>query len=554
VTVALVTAALRQRAGPRRIIPLAVVAAAGLAILNVAALPWIGLPLLLYVVAVARDARRSGERAAWLEIGLLAGIGLLAAAPTLASAGHFVTVAQDVLVKGGTDLGNLSHPIPKWEVLGIWPEADYRFDISEHSRLAHALMGVAAAAALVGAWWAVRRRQLGPLVLIATAAVAAAVLLSSGTPYADAKTLMIASPAVAVAAVLGAAALLESGRRVEAVALAAVLTAGIGWANVDAYRGSQAAPRPRYEEERTIASRFSGQGPALVNEWDEFAPHFLREMRPYVEPNSIHETRPVSYPTRGERATYPVDPDRFTMGYIERFPLLVIRRSPLMSRPPSNFTLAWQGRYYEVWRRDPTQGSILVHLPLGGDLRPAARPSCQAVRHLAASAGRSRARIAYVERPGLVRLDPGRISDRPRSWVAVETDPATLKNFRPGSGVVRGTVVTPGGPSRVWLMGEFGARFSVEIDGRRIGSAERQLAAFGQVSPIAPITLSRGRHEIRIVREPSSLAPGEWHVTQERLGPLILQPQPDQRMVHYASSRKAAALCGKNLDWIEIVR
>ena len=54
-----------------------------------------------------------------------------------------------------------------------------------------------------------------------------------------------------------------------------------------------------------------------------------------------------------------------TLPYVEQFPLLILRRSPVASRPPANYRRAFVGRYYEVWRRTGSP-KVARHLPLGG--------------------------------------------------------------------------------------------------------------------------------------------------------------------------------------------
>ena len=58
---------------------------------------------------------------------------------------------------------------------------------------------------------------------------------------------------------------------------------------------------------------------------------------------------------------------------------------------------------------------------------------------------------------------------------------------------------------------------------------------------------------MRIVRPGNSLSPGDGG-TQRTIGPLVLQPPSDTQSVRYLDPTRARELCGKRLDWIEIVR
>ena len=68
-----------------------------------------------------------------------------------------------------------------------------------------------------------------------------------------------------------------------------------------------------------------------------------------------------------------VDLDEFTTAYVEQWPLIALRRSPVADRPPSNYALAYRGRWYDVWRR--TGPAPLRHVPA---------PSCASIRSLGA--------------------------------------------------------------------------------------------------------------------------------------------------------------------------
>src|SRR5436190_406572 len=124
----------------------------------------------------------------------LAALVAVAAFPVYDRIGKFVDTASNVLTVTG-DLGNLIRPLEWWQLLGIWPRGDFRFPIESHQQAAFALMGIALAALVIGALWLVRRAALAPLLLLATSLVVAYVLTREGSPYANAKVLMIASPA-----------------------------------------------------------------------------------------------------------------------------------------------------------------------------------------------------------------------------------------------------------------------------------------------------------------------------------------------------------------------
>lgn len=558
VTVALVFETLRHLR-LRSLIPLVIVSIAGLEVLEVAILPWLGPPLAVFVVAAgwrSRHAMRrmSGRRRALTVAGtaiVIAGL----VAPLIGRVSGFVNTAGSVLTSQN-ELANLSGPLQKWQILGIWPSGDFRFAVEAHYRLVYALLGIELASAVLAVFWMVRRRALAPLLLLLGDGVAATYLLSRGSPYANAKVMMIFSVSVVLTAMLGGAALHQAGRRLEAWGLVALIGFGVLWTNVEAYRYSSVAPRNRLTELAAIGNRFSGQGPTLVELSDEFAIHFLRNEAPWL-PYWAPFVQRAGLPARTEFQSrrLPWDPNDVDLSYLERFRLLVLGRSPSVSRPPANYRLAYMGRYYEVWRRTPSP-TVLAHISLGGNLNPGAVPSCRSVLATAAQARREDAELAYTPRSALPVLVPANVS-HPPNWVPVADDPTELIP-RQGPGSVTGQVnVEQPGRFQVWLDGSFGQTFTVWVGRHRIGSISNQLGPFGQWNLIGSVTLAAGQQPVMIARANAGLSPDadEANPNNRLLGPLMLAPEgPPHSSVSVIPPRDARSLCGQRLNWIEVVR
>ncbi|MGH2869081.1 MAG: hypothetical protein ACRDNK_16165, partial [Solirubrobacteraceae bacterium] len=372
-TVVLVCVMLRGGVRLRGLIPLAVVAVAGLDLLDLAIAPWLALPLAVFVVVAgwrARDTvRRMPPRR--LAVSGAAAVAVLAAiaTPIIQRASTFLDVATAVLTQKG-DLGNLIHELPKWETFGIWPVGDFRLPVVAHYRVTYALIGVAVTSAALGTIWAIRGRRLAPLLLLGGNGIAAAYLLSRGSPYANAKVMMIFSLTAVATAMLGPAALQDAGRRIEAWGLAGVIAAGVLWTNGLAIHDASVAPRARLAELSEIGQRFTGHGPAFFNLSDEFAAYFLRHVAPTDPALSPPSARPGRVPPRGRA---PWDPDDLALAVVQSFRLLVIGNADLASRPPANYRLAYPGRFYDVWQRTAVP-AVLEHLPLGPPGVPAAIP------------------------------------------------------------------------------------------------------------------------------------------------------------------------------------
>jgi hypothetical protein len=558
VTVVFAVYALRQRT-LRSILPVLISAVAGLDVLEVAVVPWLGVPLAVFAIVAIWGARDGLRRMARGRLILAAGVSVALAAalaaPIIDKASTFFTVATSVLGQGSANspsqLGNLQAPLQFPQIFGIWPGGDFRYLLTAHYGISYGLIGITVAAAVFGAIWMVRRRAFAPLLLLISSAIATAYLLHRGSPYANSKVLMIASVTAVLTAMLGAVALHDAGRRIEGFLLAAVIAGGVLWTNALSYSNASVAPRGRLAELATIGSRFSGIGPTLYNQADEFAIHFLRTEAIADPATGPLNPRPGLAPRAPAQGRLPWDPDDLDFGYLESFRLLVLGRSPRISRPPADFTLVYRGRFYDVWKRTSTP-TVLEHIPLGGALYPESVPSCHLVLAAAARAAREHAQLAYVERSPAPAFIPT-LAAHPPNWGLVAGDPYELIP-RQQPGEVTGTVsVTTPGVYQVWLESSLSQRFPVWVGHHYVGSVSYELGPQGQFVHVGAVTLGAGRQPVRIVRPSVNLAPGQ-DSTGMLLGPLMLVRAVDPPPVSELDPTRARSLCGRSLDWLEIVR
>jgi len=548
VTVALVASTLRQRIGLRGLIPLLITAVAGLDILELAIVPWLAPPLAVFAFVAGWRARHSirtmGLRRIAVSAAAVAVFLIVLLEPIISTASTFFTVATGVLTEAN-DLGNLAAPLPRWEMLGIWPADDFRLAVSQHYDLAYALIGVALASAVLATVWMLRRRLFAPLLLLAGNGVATLYLLSRSSPYASAKVMMIFSVTAVLVAMLGAAALHDAGRRVEGWMLALAIGGGVLWTNALGYHNASVAPRARFNELAAIGSRFAGQGPTFYNLSDEFAIDFLPKEAVADPALGTPQPRAGFAPTEGRM---PWDPDNLALSYLEAFRLLVLGRSPLSSRPPANYRLAYEGRYYDVWQRTATP-QILAHIPLGGPFDPVAVPPCRLVTATAARAAREHARLAYVARASVPTLVPSQ-AVHPSSWFVVTGVPfSPLATEQPGA-LIGSVRVPESGRYQVWLEGSFSARIQISVGGHRVGSVSYELGPPGQSVQIGQVTLGAGAQRVVISRPGNGLTPGGVGM----LGPLMLVRDGPPSGVSEIAPAQAKSLCGQSLDWLEIVR
>jgi hypothetical protein len=566
--VALVVAGWRERRPARSMLVVAIAAAAALGALGPAAAPFL-VVVLLAVVAVwgprlVRQPTRTNIAAA---IGAALAAGLLAW-PMLRTLGTAIFVNQATLeapsnaASGGGELGHLAQPLSELQALGIWLSGDYRYRTTDVRAYEDPLLWIAGLCALLGLLWLLRRKAGGPLLLIATLAVPGAFLLTRGNPYADAKLLMLLSLAGLLLAILGAASLWQGRWRPLAVLAIAAVTGGVLWSNAFAYHDALLTPYDRYNELLTLNDTFAGKGPAVFNEYDEFGKYFLRDVPGYSQPEWPHDYRSGPYHPnalfdKDRRPTIktPLDMDDLRLKYLQSVPLLIIRRGPTQSRPPANYARVWQGRFYDVWRRQATP-RVLAHKPMGPTvLKPAAKVTERTARRWGRKARSLGGRIAYVKRrPMPVFL----ISEvpRPKRWPGNGLFPEGLLPNGPAR-IQAPIDIRRGGTYRVWFEGAFSRELTVSTDGRPLGRTGKELNNPGAYALIGDRTLRKGRHGVEVLQGGGDLTPGSggYRSYLRHIGPIFFQPKADWNLeVTTIRARDWRRLVGENVDWLEVVR
>ena len=139
-----------------------------------------------------------------------------------------------------------------------------------------------------------------------------------------------------------------------------MLVGGVAASDAMQYHGSNLAPTARYEELASIDSRFTGQGPALFTDYDEYSLYLLRDLD-VGGPGFMFPPRAIVQ-TEGQ----PADLGRISPAALRAYPLIVTRRDPAAARPPAAYSLLWQGTYYQVWGRRPGAPAASVHVALAG--------------------------------------------------------------------------------------------------------------------------------------------------------------------------------------------
>jgi hypothetical protein len=523
----------------RALVPVAVVAAAMLGVASGAGgIIWLG-PMLL--LAVALYVRRAGLPAAARAGGAFLALTAVISVPWLLASG-FVPPTSSPLTSG-TAIGNLIHPLNVLQVAGIWPSGDFR--LSPHHAVITAVLVVAAVAtAIGGVIWLVRLGRAEVATYVIGAAVTGLGIFVVGSAWVGGKALASASPALLFAALCAVGLMFERGARGPALAIAAALGAGVLWSNALGYHDVWLAPRAQLAELQSIGQLISGQGPTLMTEYEPYgARHFLRDAAPEGDSELRRRTDALRDGKTVPKGGY-ADIDRLQLPAVMQYRTLVLRRSPVESRPPSPYSPVWSGTRYQVWQRPPGAPTPLEHLSLGSVVAPAEKPSCAAVRELAQLPGT--ARIAYVARanPEVLRLDSAGLPD---GWSSAGG--GSVLPGAPGSVTIPVTVPRSGAYA-VWVGGSFRGRMSASVDGRAAGEAEAQLNNTGQYTRFGALTLRPGRHRITLDYEDRGWSPGAGG-RPFTAGPLVLAPAHTPDAVRYTTPAKATTLCGRELDWVE---
>jgi hypothetical protein len=553
--------------GATRAIPFALVLAAGASALGLAFGAWAlaavvvlaavatqspsgqrepGTPAL---AATARGARARGGQGRGRRLVLLAGVGALtlalAALPTWADTPGALRVAQAIAATSNS--GNLRTPLRLIQVLGVWLNGSYKLAPVGGALLAsHALIALAFVAALLGTVYVLRTRSYALASWIFLTLLASLAISQSVTTWADAKTLVLSSPLAMLLVWAGIAALVSVRRAVlvRAVGALAALAVLGGVLASDAllYHSSNLAPTVRYEELASLNARYAGRGPVLFTDFDEYAMYVLRSLD-VGGPDFIYPPTAASV-GHGE----PVDLDRLAASALARYPLIVTRRDPAASRPPSAYRLLWQGSYYQVWGRTRGAAPALVHVALAGS--PAEQ--CAAIGRVASRAHGPDEQLVGAQAVELVRVGLLR-TKHPRRWghqregLVMGTPGRLSTSFQaPHAGVWD-----------VWVQGQIMPTITLGVDGRTIASIAGQLDGNSLVPDTVPpvtVRLAAGRHSLTVTRQGFSLAPGEGGsavLDAILLTPAGADPQGPLRATAPGAWR---SMCGRRYQWVELVR
>jgi hypothetical protein len=543
---ALVVLHARWLRGPARgAIPFGLVSGAGVSALGAGFGAWVLAAALVLAVLLVVDLRgddnRTGRSLQLIAVAAVAGV--VSAWPTWIELSRSLRVAQNISATGNS--GNLAAPLRGVQVFGDWLRGSYKLvPAGGAGGLTDALIAVTIAAAALGAVRVVRTREYPLAGWLALTLLVWLGLSEYSTTWVNAKVLVLSSPVIVLLAWGGVAGLRASPLRITAPLLAIVLAGGVFASDALLYHSSNLAPTARYEELASINGRFAGRGPALFTDFDEYSLYELRDLD-IGGPDFVYPPSALAATASGYGR--PVDLERATPASLSGYPLIITRRDPSASRPPSAYRLAWQGSYYQVWERRTGAPAAIAHVALEGS----SGDQCSRLRSVAALARSHDARLVAAPSSPLVRVSLER-AGHPARWGHQR---GGLVMSRPGR-LTASFKLFHGGRWELWLQGQIMPSVGVGVDGHGLASIGGQLDGNSLVpNTVPPLTLSltAGSHRLVIVRRGISLAPGDGGsavLDGAFLTPAGAAAQPALTAVAPSGWR---SLCGRQLDWVEAV-
>jgi hypothetical protein len=193
---------------------------------------------------------------------------------------------------------------------------------------------------------------------------------------------------------------------------------------------------------------------------------------------------------------------------------------------------------------------------------PAGVPPCSQVHSLAQTAAADGAQLRAYERtnPIVVR---GTQTQWGPGWAEGASGADTLVPAAAGATATAHINIPYGVKGwELWIGGSFDRGFVVAVDGHRIGAVANQLEPTGGYAQVGPrLTLGPGVHTVTVTYPSANLSPGNADLDSlgyDQLTAIVLSPplypDPDSGAMLTVSPSDAHTLCGRSLDWIEIVK
>lgn len=458
------------------------------------------------------------------------------------------------------DSGNLTQPLSLFRIMGVWPTQDTLLTPG-FKGFVYIFIAIGFFFALLGLYLSIKRKEwIAPTLVFSSIAVVANAHFWGGI-WLTGKAMAIASPFLVLLAGIGfyelwleirtnSKSLVKLLRRSHVIpALGLLFGASVLLSDSYTYKNVALAPYRQTQDLKTIGELFTGQGPALMTEYSDFGPeYFLRKL----DAEGVGLLRVHSLNMRDGTTPLPgasVGIDLFTNATIDRYNLLILRKSPIGSRPPMNYRIVWSGDRFTVWKKRDIGVEIKATLPLGTNFGPSRIPSCTEVSDfLSRKAVGDIVYTAYRDPVYLVDFTKG---DLPAQWIPMNPYTAGIAKYGSG-GFARNITVPQTRDYDFSIAGTFYGRMRLLIDGAQVysGNTVIELNSFLAVH-LVQTRLSAGTHVLSVIIDSPSLMPGTD--TPSALGPIFLSTQfAGDVKVQRVPNSELGQLCKRNLDWIAI--
>ncbi len=459
-----------------------------------------------------------------------------------------------------SDPGNLTRSLNLLQVMGIWPSQDFRLD-PIYKPFTYSLIAIALAMVVVGIASSFRNGfWILPALMVSCVSVIGYSYYFAGI-WITGKAIAVASPIFVFAGCIGAYEAwtwLSKNPKFNfgivkthylLLALSVAAASGILASDAMTYRNIWIAPYSQVNELRQIGATFAGQGPTLMTDYSVFgARYFLRDVG--TEAASELRVHPILMSDGNQVPKgFAADISLFDSATINNYKLLVLRKSPVASRPPLNYSLAWSGLHYEVWKQMPNAPIIKSMLSLGNNFTPSSVPACQDVMSFLAKRVKGDRIFAVIRnRTYLISFSNG---DLPSTWIPINASIGAVDRTGPG-GFSRTFSVDETGLYDLSLAGSFPGKLSLLIDGDQVYSGNSVFEGNPTLTnTLTKVHISAGQHVLTLIYTSPILMSGSD--VSYRFGPIFLSTQfAGDAKVKQISISQIPQLCTENLDWIAI--
>ena len=458
------------------------------------------------------------------------------------------------------DSGNLSRSLNLLQTMGIWPSKDFRLD-PVLPVLTYLAIGLAFCFLVLGIFYSSKKGLwVVPSLVGACVAVVLYSYLFAGI-WITGKAIAVTSPLFLLAAGVG---VIEVWKRVRngemtlgknfkfhylVLLLGVFIGSEVLLADAYTYRNVWLAPYPAVNELKTIGKLYAGQGPALMTEYSVFgARYFLRDL----DAESASELRVHPIPMRNGNQVprgFAADIGLFDPSTINNYKILVLRKSPVSSRPPLNYHMVWSGDHYEVWKRIDSSPVIKKMMDFGNNYTPGTQPSCSVVTtFLSHMTKGERIFTSYRDKTYLISFAGG---DLPVHWIPTTDFFGAVERSGPG-GFSRSFSVDQSGTYNLSMAGSFPGQVTLLVDGAQVYSGHSVLEGNPTLTNnLTRVELSAGAHVLTLIYKTPIWMPGSD--VNSRFGPVVLSTQfAGDAKVSQVSKSNIPQLCTRNLDWLAV--